>query len=92
MQKNGNRITIGVIATVITIILGGFAIWSKAGVYVDSKMKHIAKTTIHNEMKKDLRDLRIMIQFNKMQAREDTVKWRMWNDAIDIVDHGGRID
>ena len=92
MQKNGNRITIGVIATVITIILGGFAIWSKAGDYVDGKMKYIAKRTIQNELKADLRELRIMIQFNKMQAKEDTAKWRMWNDAIDIVDHGGRID
>jgi hypothetical protein len=91
MRKMKQGLSIAAIGGVIAVILGVIALWGKADACIDSRIDRVAKEVIGRELKSDLRDLKIMIEYNKMQAMQSEETKDLWNRAIDRIDNLGRV-
>lgn len=57
------------------------------GKFENDYLKPVVKTCLD----KEFRDLKVMVEFNRQQALQDTALLRLWNRAIDVIDNGGSV-
>lgn len=86
--KKKQTLRITVIGGICAALLAIFAFTEKANSCIDSRIEKVTKKYVEQNLE---RDLKIMIEFNRQQAMDDSVKFVQWNRAIDIVDNAGKI-
>lgn len=76
---------IGIIITITTAVL--FPCIKYAEGCIDKKISKVVKI----ELSRELRDVRVLVEYNRMQAEKDSTKLIEWNKAIDMIDNGGKV-
>jgi hypothetical protein len=76
------------IGITLGIITGGAVPgWKYADGCIDNKIKKVVKV----ELSTELRDMRVPVEFNRMQAEKDSLMKKDWNKAIDLIDNSGTV-
>lgn len=79
---------LGVIALVTGLITTvAFPSVKYANGRFNTKIKNVVKV----ELSKGLRDMKILVEYNRMQAKKDSSNLADWNNAIDFIDNGGTV-
>ena len=77
--------TVGIVVGILTA--AGLPGWN----WVEARIQKEIVSVVKKEISKELRDMKVLVEFNRMQAEKDPKTKDDWNKAIDLIDNGGTV-